>query len=172
MCVWFVEQTVVGVGTRAARQSVSPAGLCVTLQSVDPESGSIIRRVEGARNISLFCEAFNEGSPVPTRWVQQTAGDIEAGRGPSFIPNDDENFIRSGDSIVEMDITVQLNTNLTIVTLTAELDKVIILCITGVDLSTLANFTLRVYRKLHVHVLVLLSLNIHVLLLYSHCYIS
>ena len=157
----------VGVGTRAARQSVSPAGLCVTLQSVDPESGSVIRRVEGARNISLFCEAFNEGSPVQTRWLQQTPDDIEAGRGRSFIPNDDENFIRSGDSIVESGITVQLNTNLTILTLTAELDKVIISCSTATDISPLANFTLRVYRKLHVHVLVLLSLSIHVLLLYS-----
>ena len=141
----------VGVGTRAARQSVSPAGLCVTLQSVDPESGSIIRRVEGARNISLFCEAFNGGSPVQTLWLQQTPDDIEAGRNPSPIPNNDENFIRSGDSIVEIGITIQLNTNLTIVTLTAELDKVIISCSTAIDLSSLANFTLRVYRKLHVY---------------------
>ena len=119
----------------------------MTLQSVDPESGSVIRDVEGAQNISFFCEAFNGDSPIQTQWLQQTPDDIEAGRGPSFIPNDDENFIRSGDSIVEMNITVQLNTNLTIVTLTAELDKVIIFCATTVDLSSLANFTLRVYRK-------------------------
>ena len=164
-----------GVGTRAARQSVSPAGLCVTLQSVDPESGSIIRDVEGAQNISLFCEAFNEGSPVQTAWFQQTPDDIEAGRDSSIIPNDDENFIRSGGSVVEMGITVQLNTNLTIVTLTAELDKVIIYCGTAVDLSSLANFTLRVYRKSqsctrvssHV-VVVIIVVFVVILLLYSH----
>ena len=144
----------------------------MTLQNVDPESGSVIRDVEGAQNISLFCEVFNEGSPVQTIWFQQTPDDIEAGRDFSLIPNDDENFIQSGNSTTEMGITVQLNTNLTIVTLTAELDKVIISCATGIDLSSLANFTLRVYRKLHVHMLVLLSLSIHVLLLYSHCHIS
>ena len=135
----------------------------MTLQNVDPESGSVIRDVEGARNISLFCEAFNEGSPVQTVWFQQTPEDIEADRNPSEIQTNDQNFIRSGDNVTEMGITVQLNTNLTVVTLTAELDEVIISCATGIDLSSLANFTLRVYRELHVHVLVAMLLLLFLL---------
>ena len=111
----------------------------MTAEEVIPESGSVIYDVVGASNIHLFCDLRNNGSAVLVNWFKLSAEDREEGRSPDAIVNDGK-FTLSGD-IVE---GFSLNTNLTISSLTEDLDDVIIFC--GLD-EFAANFTLRIYCK-------------------------
>ena len=99
-------------------------------------------------NISLYCELTNEnGSTIVTQWFKQTPEDREAGRAFQLIPpNDDsDNFILSGDILESGSLMLPQHNNLTITSLTEDLDTIIIFCGRGSDV--VANFTLRIYRK-------------------------
>ena len=107
----------------------------MTAEEAIPESGSVIYDVVGSSNVHLFCDVRNNGSAVLVNWFQQR----EEGRSPIAIVNDDT-FTLSGDRVDGL----SLNTNLTISSLTEDLDNVIIFC--GLD-EFVANFTLRIYCK-------------------------
>ena len=126
---------------------LSAAGLCVETADTVPESGSVIGELERTQNVSLYCAITRNGSiPIATLWLLQTPEDREAGRGGELILPDDDNFILSGEAInLTGGISVPSNTNLTIVSLTGDLQHVIIFCISSQE--TLANFTLEVYGK-------------------------
>ena len=99
-------------------------------------------------NISLYCELMNEnGSTIVTQWFKQTPEDREAGRTFQLIPpNDDsDDFILSGDILEADGLMLPQHSNLTITSLTEDLDTVIIFC--GTAGGAEANFTLRIYRK-------------------------
>ena len=123
------------------------AGLCVVTADVVPESGSVIGGVVGTQNISLYCDFRNDDTRLATLWFLQTAEDRGAGRDRGPIPNPHDKFILSGDVVTESNISVILNTNLTVLSLTDELDDAIISCVAGVGMSGSADFTLRIYRK-------------------------
>ena len=111
----------------------------MTAEEVIPESGSVIYDVVGSPNVHLFCDVRNNGSAVLVNWFKQSPEDREEDRSPDAIVNDDT-FTLSGD-VVE---GFSLNTNLTISSLTEDLDDVIIFC--GL-VEFVANFTLRIYCK-------------------------
>ena len=113
-----------------------------------PESGTVIGGVLGTVNISLYCELMNEnGVTLVTTWFKQTPEDREAGTPFERIPSDDDNdnFILSGDILESGGLMLPQHSNLTIRTLTEDLDTVIIFC--GRSSDIVANFTLRIYRE-------------------------
>ena len=108
-----------------------------------PESG-VIGELEGTRGVSLYCAIWNGDIPIQTNWFLQTLEDRGIGR---LISTNDDNFILSGEAInLTSGISVPSNTNLTIVSLTGDLQHAIIRCISGQG-TKLANFTLEVYGK-------------------------
>ena len=122
---------------------------------IQPESGSIVAGVLGTQNIGLYCDLRNEqGDRLIVNWFIQTRQSRENGMDPGSIRADDDRFIQSGDIIqvhsIDFNITFNssLNTNLTILSLTDDLDEAIIIC--GFD-RPVANFTLRIYRKSYIH---------------------
>ena len=125
---------------------LSAAGLCVEIADIVPESGSVIGELEGTQNVSLYCAIRSGDSHFATNWLIETPEDREAGRGGELISPDDENFILSGEAInLTSGISVPSNTNLTIVSLTIDLQHVLIFCVYPQEI--LANFTLIVYGK-------------------------
>ena len=114
----------------------------------EPEPGTVIGGVLGTVNISLYCELMNEnGVTLVTEWFKQTPEDREAGTPFQLIPSDDDNdnFILSGDILESGGLMLPQNSNLTITSLTEDLDTVIIFCGRSSDVS--ANFSLRIYRE-------------------------
>ena len=119
------------------------------MESTDPEPGSFIDDFEGARNISLFCDVRDGADRLQTVWSIQTAEDVEQGDDPG--PIDQSRFVLSGDTVISGGHPVTLNTNLTLLELTRDLDQAIIFC--GVaDAPLLVDFTLRIYSELNIHV--------------------
>ena len=115
---------------------VDPAG-----STIVPESGSVIAGDEGTPNITLYCDLRNEnGDRLVVNWLKQPR---QAGQGGQAIPLDDDNFEFSGVTIVTDDGNFSQNSNLTITSLTDELDDVIIIC--SFD-EPEAEFSLRIYR--------------------------
>ena len=124
---------------------LSVAGLCVVTADTVPESGSVIGELEGTQNVSIYCASRSGDSLIQTIWLKETLEDREAGRGGELISLDD-NFILSGEAInLTICESVPSNTNLTIVSLTTDLQHVIIHC--GSANGILANFPLEVYGK-------------------------
>ena len=120
-----------------------PLGSCApTVEEVIPESGSAIADVVGTRNISLFCDLRSDGRRVIVDWFQQTPEDREEGRNPESILQSDGRFTILGDNFTAHNFS--LLTNLTILSLTEDLDGVIIFCGFGIPI---VNFTLRIYRQ-------------------------
>ena len=114
----------------------------------EPEPGTVIGGVLGTVNISLYCELMNEnGVTLVTEWFKQTPEDREAGTPFQLIPSDDDNdnFILSGDILESGGLMLPQHSNLTIISLTEDLDTVIIFCGRGSDV--VANFPLRIYRE-------------------------
>ena len=123
---------------------LSAAGLCVFGNTM-PESGSVIGKLEGTQNISLYCAIRSGDILIQTIWLKETLEDREAGRGGEVISPDD-NFILSGESInLTSGGSSPSNTNLTILSWTTYLQHVIIRC--GSANGILANFPLEVYGK-------------------------
>ena len=123
----------------------SATGLCAaTVESTDPEPGSFIDDFEGTRNISLFCDVRDGADRLQTVWSIQTAEDVEQGDDPG--PIDQSRFVLSGDTVMSGGVPVTLNTNLTLLELTADLDQAMIFC--GASSTfLLASFTLRIYSE-------------------------
>ena len=120
-----------------------PLGSCaLTVEEVIPEPGSVIADVVETPNISLFCDLRIDGRPVIVNWFQQTPEDREEGRNPESILQNDGRFMILGDNFTADNFS--LLTNLTILSLTEDLDDVIIFC--GFE-TCAANFTLRIYRQ-------------------------
>ena len=112
---------------------------------MDPASGSFIDNFVGAKNITLFCEVVLESEMVKSEWFLRTEDDIQINRQPGSLLGDNR-FIATGDVVVSGGIDVSLNTNMTIVEMTAELDGAVIFC-GGGDVNFLGNFSLRAYSE-------------------------
>ena len=125
---------------------LSAAGLCAETADTVPESGTVIEGLEGTQDVSLYCAIRSGDIPLATNWFIQTPEDREAGGVGELISSDNEKFILSGEAININNITsLPSNTNLTIVSLTGELQHVTILC--GSANGILADFPLIVYGK-------------------------
>ena len=111
---------------------------------MDPASGSVIGNILGTQNIMLFCEVRESGL-IQTLWLLRTKDDIQNNHQPDSV-GDDNRFIFTGDVILSNGFNIHLNTNLTIVEMTAELDGAVIFCGGGDD-NFLGNFSLRTYSE-------------------------
>ena len=115
---------------------------------VDPPSGSVIANFEGTLNATtLTCNvtAPQIGSQVITSWsVRNFRGVTEQGFVRTLAP---ELFLLGGHPIpAGVPDGVTYDNQMTILNLTSELDRVVLLC--ALQEEILANFTLRVYRKI------------------------
>ena len=107
-----------------------------------PESGSTVIRDEG-ESVTIFCRVLNEanGTQVATEWFIQRSG----ASSPQTIVTA-SNFDLTGEPLPYPGQTYQ--TNLTIRSLTSDLDRATLSCGRGGTPPTIdANFTLRIYRK-------------------------
>ena len=114
------------------------------LRRAQPASGSFIDNFIGAESSSLFCE-IDECDLVQTLWLLFTKDDMRMGHPPRTVLKDIR-FNLTGDVVVLSGSSIRLNTNLTIVRMTSELDGAIIYCYAA-DSHFLANFTLRAYSE-------------------------
>ena len=114
-----------------------PSGYCIPAETIPP-SGSNIAGFANEENITVFCEVFNDlNVSQVTRWS----------RGDPLIPINvgDPQFTITGDPISGGGLTFA--TNLTIVSLTADLDQMLLFCgVAGNERA--ATFTMRIYREL------------------------
>ena len=137
-------------------------GFCL-VDTVIPESGSIIVGRENQEDITIFCDLLLNGSTQATVWHIADEGEpVEDG---IQININTPNFIIGGDPIAP-GTKLTFNTNLTIVSLTADLDGRVIFCGRS-GLLDAAQFSLRVYSKLIAcaATVTLMSTHSHVFLL-------
>ena len=126
--------------------------MCVAGESqltvtTDPESGSTVADFPETGNIVLTCQLRNEdGSSRVTSWSGQTALDRDEGRERVPIGGGDSRFSLSGERFESPIGNLSDSRNLTVLSLTEDLDTAIIFC--GADVPK-ANFTLRIYCKTH-----------------------
>ena len=119
-------------------------GVCFVEESV-PESGSTLAGSEGEKNITIFCRVLRGvgGSQMQTEWF------IETPSCPELIVDNDPNFVNyvvAGDTLPNSRFNSR--TNLTILSLTSDLDNAVISCgLAGSPSIRDANFTLRLYSK-------------------------
>ena len=113
-------------------------GVCFVEESV-PESGTTLAGSEGEKNITIFCRVLGGvgGSQMQTEWF------IETPSCPELIVDNDPNFVVAGDTLPNSRFNSR--TNLTILSLTSDLDNAVISC--GLAGSRDANFTLKLYSK-------------------------
>ena len=116
------------------------------MQETIPESGSTVTGSEGER-VTFYCRVLNEtnGTQVATEWFIQRIG---AGS-PRTIVRTQTNFNITGEPLPNPVVTGQTyQTNLTILSLTSDLDRANLSCGRGGTPPTIdASFILRVYRK-------------------------
>ena len=118
---------------------------CLGTVGVDPPSGSVIGNFEGTINATtLNCNITNEvGNRAATTWsLGNFRGAPEQGFTVDLAP---ELFLLGGDPIPNLGGLTYGN-QMTILNLTSELDGVVLYC--ALQLQIVANFTLRIYRKL------------------------
>ena len=118
------------------------AGFCVVEESI-PESGSTVAGGEG-ESVSFYCRVLREinGTQVATEWFIERIS--AGGSGPQIIVGD-SNFNITGEPLPN-DQSSQ--TNLTIRSLTSDLDRATLSCgRAGTPPTIEANFILRIYRK-------------------------
>ena len=126
---------------------VSLSGYCIpTSTETIPPSGSNIAGFENEENITVFCEVFNDLNhtlQLVTRWHRGFEGD--ALFPINGIPADPQ-FTITGDPVPGGGGLI-FATDLTIVSLTADLDQMLLFCgISGNERA--ATFTMRIYREL------------------------
>ncbi len=120
------------------------AGWCLTAETV-PESGAIVAGVENETNILLQCVVRTSTAlQRVTAWFLMRTTDASAIQ----ITNEDSEFSITGDPVP--DELLLYNTNLTILTLTADFDQAVVFCGETTD-RDLANFTIRIYSELSSH---------------------
>ena len=113
------------------------------MQETIPESGSTVAGGEG-ESITFYCRVLREinGTQVATEWFLQRIG--TGGSGPQTIVSD-SNFAIIGEPLPN---GLSSQTNLTIQSLTSDLDRAVVSCgRAGTPPTIEANFTLRIYRK-------------------------
>ncbi len=123
---------------------VFPLGCCLVADS-DPEVGSTIAGFENEINIFVQCKVSNGFQQRVTIWSILKEDDDNGVAG--LINNDNPDYSIIGDPVPGESLTFR--TNLTLLSLTADLDFAVLFCGTSEDLVA-GNFTLRIYRKLFV----------------------
>ena len=115
------------------------------MQETIPESGSTVIGGEG-ESVSFYCRVLNEanGTQVVTEWFIQRR---DANTPQTIVPTQTLNI--TGEPVPNSVIFGQTyQTNLTIQSLTSDLDRATLSCGQAGTPSTIdANFTLRIYRK-------------------------
>ena len=117
-------------------------GVCFVQESI-PNSGSTVTGGEG-ESVSFYCRVLREinRTQVATEWFIERIG---AGVGPQTIVSD-SNFDITGKPLPNSGLSSQ--TNLTIQSLTSDLDRATLSCGLGGTPPTIeASFILRIYRK-------------------------
>ncbi len=123
---------------------LSLAGWCLTAETV-PESGAIVAGVENETNILLQCVVRTSTAlQRVTAWFLMRTTDASAIQ----ITNDNPEFTITGDPVPGE--ALLYNTNLTILTLTADFDQAVVFCGETTD-RDLGNFTIRIYSELSSH---------------------
>ena len=119
------------------------AGECTSSNTV-PEPGTVIGGVLGTVNISLYCEFINDNNiTLATNWFKQTPEDRQNNLLQPILPGDDNDaFIITGDILFSDGLEIPQQSNLTILSLTEDLDDVVIYC--GFAVGEI-DFTLRIY---------------------------
>ncbi len=119
---------------------LSLAGWCLTAETI-PESGAIVAGVENEANILIQCEVrTSTSSQRVTTWFIMRTTDAFAIQISSSNPD----FTITGDPVPNE--LLLYNTNLTILTLTADFDQAVVFCGETTD-RDLGNFTIRIIRK-------------------------
>ena len=121
------------------------AGFCFIEESI-PESGSTVAGGEG-ESVSFYCRVLREinGTQVTTEWFIERIG--AGGSGPQTIVAN-SNFEITGEPIPSLPAGLNSQTNLTIRSLTSDLDRANLSCGRGGTPPTIdASFILRIYRK-------------------------
>ena len=118
-------------------------GTCFVEETI-PERGSTVIGGEG-ESVSFYCRVLREinGTQVATEWFIERIG---AGwSGPQTIVAD-SNFEITGEQLSNSGLSSQ--TNLTIRSLTSDLDRANLSCgLGGTPITIDASFILRIYRK-------------------------
>ena len=113
------------------------------MQTVIPDSGTVIEGFVGDQNISFFCEVqLPNGDEQATTWSIQQQGDSSP---RAILLSNDLNIVITGEPIPQAP-GIFFNTNLTITVLTVELNNSILYCGTQGNLEA-ANFTILVSGK-------------------------
>ena len=117
------------------------------MQETIPESGSTVTGGEG-ESVTFYCRVLNEanGRQVTTEWFIQRR---DAGSPQTIVHDPDSNYNITGGPLPNPVIAgLTYQTNLTILSLTSDLDRATLSCGQGGTPPTIdANFTLRIYRK-------------------------
>ena len=120
-------------------------GFCLVEETI-PESGSTVIGGEG-ETVTFYCRVLNEanGTQVATEWFIERR---DAGS-PQTIVRTQTNFNITGEPLPNPPIPGQTyQTNLTILSLTSDLDRGNLSCGRGGTPPTIdASFILRIYRK-------------------------
>ena len=111
-----------------------------------PESGSTVAGGEG-ESVTFYCRVLNEanGTRVTTEWFIDTR---DAGGPQMIVGGPGSNFVITGEPLPNPVIAgLTYQTNLTILSLTFDLDRANLSCGRGGTPPTIdATFTLRVYK--------------------------
>ena len=121
-------------------------GHCVVEETI-PESGSTVIGSEG-ESITFFCRVLNEtnGTQVVTEWFLLRR---DAGSAQMIVGGPGSNFVITDEPFPNPGFPGQtFQTNLTILSLTSDLDRATLSCgRAGTPPTIDASFTLRVYSK-------------------------
>ena len=116
------------------------------MEDSTPESGSTVVGGEG-ESVTFYCRVLNEanGTQVATEWFIQEIGAVS----PQTVVRTQSNFNITGEPLPNPVIPGQTyQTNLTILSLTSDLDRAVVGCGCGGTPPAIdASFVLRIYRK-------------------------
>ena len=126
---------------------------CIVEESI-PESESTLAGDEGEENITIICTLLREagGPQQVTEWFIERPGQTS----PQLILDNQEfaNFEIVGEPIPNT-TNSDSRTNFTVLNLTSDLDRAVIFCgLGGINPVFAANFTLRIYSKFLLWVLI------------------
>ena len=117
------------------------------MEETIPESGSTVAGGEG-ESVTFYCRVLNEinGTQVTTEWFIDTR---DAGGFQTIVGGPGSNFVITGEPLPNPVIAgLTFQTNLTILSLTSDLDRANLSCGRGGTPPTIdASFILRVYCK-------------------------
>ena len=115
---------------------------------VDPPNGSVIASFEGTANVTtILCNISFSGIQATTRWSIENFGGVLGLQNIASNLLGTGLFMISGDPIPDDPQNFTFQNQLTILTLTSELDGLTLYWGVGA-MSRLVNFSFRIYRKL------------------------